>query len=128
MKTRLLFLMSVIILLGVLTMSAQDKKSKETSVTGEVIDVKCMLTGMMGGHGEDHKQCAIDCIKGGLPIGILEDKTEKIFTTVPKKGMGGAANDSLLMSLISEKVKLTGAFAEKGGTRLFIYTNVEATK
>ncbi len=128
MKKQAIFFATLFILLFSLTLSAQEKKSKETTIVGEVIDVKCLLTGMMGGHGVDHKQCAIDCIKGGLPMGILEDKTEKIYTIVPKKGMSGASADTTLMNLISEKVILTGSFIEKGGTKLFIYTNVTAAK
>lgn len=105
---------------------AKEKSKKEITITGEVIDVKCYLTGMMGGRGEDHKQCAIDCAKGGLPLGILEDKTEKVYTVVPKGGMKGSNDD--LLQYIAGKVTLTGIVVEKGDQKMLLYTKVEAAK
>jgi hypothetical protein len=104
----------------------KEKNKKEITVTGEVIDVKCYLTGMMGGRGEDHKQCAIDCAKGGLPLGILEDKTERVYTVVPKGGMKGPNDD--LVQYIARKVTLTGIMVEKGEQKMLFYTKVEASK
>jgi hypothetical protein len=81
----------------------------------------------MGGRGEDHKQCAIDCINGGLPVGLLEDKTETVYTVVPKSpGMKGANEE--LVKYAAEKVKLTGTVVEKGGAKLFVYSKVEETE
>jgi len=110
------------------TLSAQEKKAmKEVTITGEIIDTKCYVIGMMGGRGEEHKQCAIDCINGGLPVGIVEDKTDKVYVVVPKSpGMKGANED--LVKYAAERVKLTGNVVEKGGQRLFVYTNVEEVK
>jgi hypothetical protein len=128
-KTHLLIyaLLSIVL---VLEASAQGKKEKsamkEVTVTGEIIDVKCYITGMMGGKGEEHKQCAIDCINGGLPVGILEDKTEKVYAVVPKGGMKGANEE--LVQYAAQKVKLTGMIAKKGGQNLFIYSKVEAAQ
>ncbi|HEY7729232.1 MAG TPA: hypothetical protein VID50_12370 [Candidatus Eisenbacteria bacterium] len=39
------------------------------TVSGEVIDVFCYLD--RGLTGEIHRQCAIDCIHGGMPMGLL---------------------------------------------------------
>ena len=131
MKKFHVFLIVIFSVCLLLTVSAQEKKEKkkemkETTITGEVIDVKCYLMGMMGGKGEDHKQCALDCIKGGLPVGLLEEKSEKVYMIVPKAGMKGA-NDEM-SKYVAANVKLTGTMIEKGGERLFIYTKVEEAK
>jgi len=79
MKTTKLFL--ALLMVGLtfsISLSAQEKAMKESTIKGEIIDTKCYLTGMMGGKGEEHKDCAIACIKGGLPVGILEEKTGKV--------------------------------------------------
>ena len=102
------------------------KEKKEISITGEIIDMKCYVTDMGGGKGDDHKQCAIDCLNGGLPVGILEDKTGKAYTVVPQKGMEGA--NKTLVQYVARKVKLTGVVVEKGGTKLFMYTAVDEVK
>ncbi len=132
MKKKILLLPVILlsISLSAFGQEAQEKKEskepKEISITGEVIDVKCYLTGMMGGQGDDHKQCAIDCINGGLPVGILDDKTEKVYTVVPKKGMEGA--NKSLVQYVAQRVTLTGSIVEKGGAKLFVYTKVDEVK
>ncbi|MBI3194182.1 MAG: hypothetical protein HYZ34_06925 [Ignavibacteriae bacterium] len=131
---QLRLLITVVLLFAVaLITNAQSKKvngekneMKEVTLTGEIIDQKCYTTGMMGGKGEDHKECAISCIKGGLPVGLLEDKTEKVYTVVPKAGMKGANEE--LAKYAAQKVKLTGMAATKGGQSLFIYTKIEEIK
>ncbi len=131
MKKLSLLIVPLLTVISVLSASAQSTKTKEMkgaakeiSITGEIIDQKCYITGMMGGKGEEHKQCAIDCIKGGLPVGLLEDKSEKVYTLVPKAPAMKGANDELVQ-YAAQKVKLTGMAAKKGGQNLFIYSKVE---
>ncbi len=99
--------------------------NKEVRITGEIIDIKCYVTGMMGGRGEEHKQCAIDCIKGGLPVGVIDEKGI-IYTVVPSKGMRSA--NEKLGDLAAEKLTFTGKVKEKDGIRLLMYNNMETTK
>ena len=118
---------AVLICCPVAAQQARDTPAKkEMSIVGEIIDVKCYLTDMGGARGEEHKQCAIDCINGGLPVGILEEKTDNVYVVVPKKGMDGA--NKSLVKYVAEKVKLTGAIVAKGGARLFVFSKVEEVK
>ena len=127
MKTTKLFLALAIVSLTLVgSLAAQEKAMKEVTIKGEIIDSKCYLTGMMGGKGEDHKDCAIACMKGGLPVAILEEKTGKVYVVVPAKGQKGA--NEALVQYAAETVTLKGMFIEKGGTKLFAYNSVEAAK
>ena len=127
MKTAKLFLALALVGLTLVgSLAAQEKAMKEASIKGEIIDSKCYLTGMMGGKGEDHKDCAIACIKGGLPVAILEEKTGKVYVVVPAKGQKGA--NEALVQYAAETVTLKGMFIEKGGTKLFAYNSVESAK
>jgi hypothetical protein len=65
-------------------------------------------------------------MKGGLPVGVLEDKTDKVYTVVPKAGMKGANEE--LVQYAAEKVKITGMVVNKGGQNLLVYTKVEPVK
>src|SRR5512142_24456 len=121
-KLILLFLLA----LAALPALAQDKKAKEVALVGRVTDMKCYLSGMTESMGADHKQCATDCIKGGLPVGLVEEKTSNVYAVVPAKGMKGANED--LVKYADAKVKLTGTMMEKGGTKMFFYTKVEEAK
>jgi len=127
MKTTKLFLTVAIVGLTVAgSLAAQEKAMKEATIKGEIIDSKCYLTGMMGGKGEEHKDCAIACMKGGLPVAILEEKTGKVYVVVPAKGQKGA--NEALVQYAAETVTLKGMFIEKGGTKLFAYNSVESAK
>jgi hypothetical protein len=127
MKTTKVFLaLTIVVLTLVGSLVAQEKAMKETTIKGEIIDTKCYLTGMMGGRGEEHKDCAIACVKGGLPVGILEEKTGKVYIVVPAKGQKGA--NQALVQYAAETVTLKGMFIEKGGTKVFAYNSVESAK
>lgn len=56
---------------------------KDVKVTGEVIDTYCYA--LMGAKGESHRQCGLDCAKKGIPVGILEDGTGKVYVLLPNK-------------------------------------------
>lgn len=104
---------------------AMKKASGDVTVTGEIIDVKCYINGMQGGRGPEHEDCAIACIKGGLPVGIV-DKNDKTYMLVPAKGMKGA-NEALL-PFVAKNVTVKGTVKGKGGTDLLYYTSVEAAR
>src|SRR5207249_3580269 len=115
-------LVLIVLLLGAvmagLSQDKKEKKAKEVTLTGDVTDVKCYLSGMAS-TGDDHTQCAIDCIKGGLPVGVVEEKTEKLYVVVPERGMKPA--NEALVKYLSHKVTLTGTFHEKGGQKMFFF-------
>lgn len=110
--------------------TAQSQEAKSTSnnvsISGEIIDVKCYTTGMMGGRGPEHEDCAIACIKGGLPVGVLDEKTGDVYTIVPAKGTKGA-NETLL-KFVAKKVKIEGKLLEKGGNKILAYSSIEEAK
>jgi len=110
------------------TAQSQEAKSSSNnvSITGEIIDVKCYTTGMMGGRGPEHEDCAIACIKGGLPVGVLDEKTGDVYTIVPAKGTKGA-NEALL-KFVAKKVKIEGKLLEKGGNKILAYSSIEEAK
>ena len=120
--------LSLMLIVGVAFVAAQGKKEKpkETTITGVITDVKCHLNGMAADMGEEHAQCAIDCIKGGLPVGVVEEKTANLYALVPAKGMKGGNEE--LVKYADKKVKLTGSMKEAGGTKMFFYTKVEEAK
>ncbi len=122
---RMLFTL-LVVSLTVTAVSFASDKAKDVTIKGEIIDVKCYLGGMMGGKGPQHEECAIACVKGGLPVGILDEKTGDVYTIVPAKGMKGA-NEALL-PYVAKTVTVKGKVIEKGGSRLLLYSSVEVGK
>jgi hypothetical protein len=62
---------------------AQKAPSENITVTGEVIDTYCYST--EGAKGMGHKACAIACAKKGIPVGLLEKGTDKVYVLLPNK-------------------------------------------
>jgi hypothetical protein len=82
------FVWSVMILSPIVTMAAEPVK-----VTGEIIDTFCYS--QLGARGESHRQCTIDCVKAGIPAGILEDGTNKVYVLLPNKDKMGLPKEVL---------------------------------
>ena len=51
------------------------------TVTGEVIDITCYVR--HDSKGPEHIKCALYCANLGMPLGILEDDTDKIYLIIP---------------------------------------------
>jgi len=71
----------------VLSMVLPVKAAETVTVKGEVIDTYCYA--LMGAKGESHRQCAIDCVKAGIPAGLLEEGTGKVYVLLPNKDKTG---------------------------------------
>ena len=98
------------------------KKAETKTVTGEILDMKCYMSS--GAHGEDHKDCAAMCVKGGAPMGILADDGKVYLLIV---GKDAAAYDEA-KKMAGEMVTLTGTLSEKNGVQALIVTEVKPKK
>lgn len=125
----ILRVISTCLLLAFATISttAQEIKKGEVAIRAEVIDTKCYISGKMGtATGQEHKECALMCVKAGVPLGLLEEKTKTVYYASKLKGMAGA--DDMLLPFVGEKVVVTGKITEKGGAKLFLIDTVEKAK
>ena len=98
-------------------------KVETKTVTGEILDMKCYMTS--GAHGENHKDCAVTCIKGGAPMGILVDDG-KVFLLIEGKNDSGAFEEAKKHA--GETVTVTGTLSEKNGVQALIVTEVKPKK
>jgi hypothetical protein len=121
MKKSFLVILAVFISSGV---AFAQQSGKVITIIGEVVETQCYVSGLTGpGKGMSHKDCAVKCARGGIPLSILEEKTGDLYlagqTRVAMKG----AYD-ILFPFIAEKVKVTGRVFEKGGMKLLIIKSV----
>ncbi len=70
---RMATLAAAVLIAALGTAGANAAPGKRVSVTGEVIDSWCYLTQIMFAQGTAHRQCALWCAAGGVPVGILGD-------------------------------------------------------
>jgi hypothetical protein len=87
-------------------------------ITGEVVDMMCYLD--HNAMGEKHASCAITCVKGGGPVGIVSNG--KAYLVV---GEHKPMNDQLA-EYCGKTITLKGKLAERGG--LVMLENAEIVK
>jgi len=96
----------------------------EVTVIGEVIDSKCYFSRPSElSTGPKHKECAIQCAKRGIPLAILEERTENVYFALKERGNSSA--NELLLPFVGERVEVHGRVSEKGGTRVLLVMSVE---
>jgi hypothetical protein len=90
----------------------------EKTVTGEVVDLMCYID--HGATGDKHSACGNKCIKGGGPVGVVENG--KAYLVV---GEHKPINDELADSC-GKTITIKGKVAERGG--LVMLENAEIVK
>lgn len=93
----------------------------DATVTGSLRDGFCFLT--MGAHGQSHHDCAIACAKQGIPVLLVQDKTDKYYVLMPSKDKQPLPAD--LINKIEDEVTVTGHEYSKGG---MTFLTVESMK
>jgi hypothetical protein len=93
----------------------------EKSVTGTLEDSFCYVT--MGAHGPDHKKCATECAKKGIPVALVEKGSDTMYILLPPKN-----NEPLPDSVtnkMEDEVTVTGNEYTKSGIH---YLTVKSVK
>jgi hypothetical protein len=93
----------------------------ETSVTGHLRDSFCYMA--MGAHGASHQKCAVGCAKAGIPVLLVEDKTDKSYVLLPPKN--AQPLPASVIDKMEDEVTVTGQEYSKGGVR---FLTVESVK
>ncbi len=93
----------------------------EKTLTGEVVDTFCFAA--MGAKGASHKKCAIDCAKKGIPVGLLEQGTNKVSVLLPNKDK--TALPDTVINKMGDTTTITGQSYTTGGTT---FLTVESVK
>jgi hypothetical protein len=109
-------------LIMVLNMILPVYAAESVTVKGEVIDTYCYA--LMGAKGESHQQCAIDCVKAGIPAGLLENGTNKVFVLLPNKDKTSLPQSAILEKM-GRQASITGKVYTSGGSN---FLTVESIK
>jgi hypothetical protein len=95
--------------------------AETVKVTGEIIDTYCFA--LMGAKGESHRQCAIDCVKKGIPAGLLEDGTNKVYVLLPNKDKSPLP--TAVIDKMAKKVTITGKVYTSGGSQFLTIESIK---
>jgi hypothetical protein len=122
MRKAMIVALGLVLAAGVSAARADEKgEKKDVSVTGEVVDTFCY--GTMGARGAGHRQCGIDCAKKGIPVGLAEKGSDKLYVLLPNKDK--TALPEGVVDKMGETVTVTGHVYAKGGSN---FLTVESVK
>jgi hypothetical protein len=93
----------------------------EKSVTGDLEDTFCY--DVVGAHGASHAQCALKCAQKGIPVGLVEKGTEKIYILLPPKNEQAMPDD--VLKNMEKEVTVTGKSYSKGGVEFLTAESVK---
>jgi hypothetical protein len=82
------------------------------TVKGEIVDLGCYLG--HGATGADHKGCALKCIAGGMPMGLLTSDGELYLLTMSHTN---ADPFNAAKEMAAETVTVTGPVHSRDGMR-----------
>jgi hypothetical protein len=101
--------------------AVQSYGADSVSVTGEVVDTYCYA--IMGAKGESHRSCAITCIEKGIPAGLLEKGTDKLYVLLPNKDKAPLPKE--VIDKVGRQATITGKVYAAGGSQ---FLTVESVK
>jgi hypothetical protein len=99
----------------------QSYGADSVSITGEVLDTYCYA--IMGAKGESHRSCGIACIEKGIPAGILEKGTDKLYILLPNKDRSPLPKE--VIDKVGRQSTITGKVYATGGSQ---FLTVESVK
>jgi len=120
-KTRkIMILASLLSFVMVMGFLVQVDAAETVTVKGEVIDTYCYA--LMGAKGESHRQCAVDCFKAGIPAGLLEEGTGKVYVLLPSKDKTGLPKG--VMDKMGRIATITGKVYTSGGSQFLTVESI----
>lgn len=89
------------------------------TLRGEIVDSKCHLGVMNPGQSKPHRDCAVACIRGGIPpLFIAKDVSGNVSEMWLVGPSGGAIGNDLL-EYVAEPVEITGRVERRDDQLLF---------
>jgi len=93
----------------------------QKSVTGSLEDTFCY--NVLGAHGAGHAQCALKCAQKGIPVGLVEKGTDKMYILLPPKNDEAMPDD--VLKNMEKEVTVTGKSYSKGGVEFLTVDSVK---
>lgn len=81
-----------------------------TTLVGELVDTKCYLGVMNPGQGKVHRGCAAECLRGGVPPGLLVRNEGGVARVV----LVGAAPGTIDPEWAGRMLEISGAVRDTG--------------
>ncbi len=101
--------------------TASNQLTGEQTITGEVLDMSCYMTGDAMGKG--HQSCAQGCLDGGLPAGIMAEDGQ-VYLLVENHDLAEAYDE--VIKHAAQNITITGNIYRKNGVQSITVEKVVA--
>lgn len=102
---------------------AHDEGGERKTFVGRVVGLACYIG--HGSIGEAHRECAMTCAKGGIPLAILDQQGHALYLPLARDHHSPA--NAELMSFVEAGVRVTGTVVEKDGMKAILLESVSKT-
>lgn len=97
------------------------------TLKGEIVDSKCYLGVMNPGNSKPHRDCAVACLRGGIPpLFIVKDIRGNVSELWLLSEKGESINNQIL-DFVAEPIEISGEVSQKG-EQLFFKINPNQIK
>ncbi len=104
---------------------AQD--GRRISVTGEIADSWCTVSGLMFARGTAHHQCAVWCALGGIPVAI-RDAQGALYLILRIGDDSDSAANPRIARLMAHEVTVDGELLERDGVKYLLVDKIADDK
>jgi hypothetical protein len=104
---------------------AQD--GRRVTVTGEISDTWCSISGLMFAKGTAHHQCAIWCALGGIPVSI-RDADGALYLILKIGDDEESAANPRVAKMATHEVVVDGELLERDGVKYLLVDRIADDK
>lgn len=94
------------------------------TLTGELVDTKCFLGVMRPGTGKVHRACAVNCLVGGIPPGILVEINDGMKIAILLAGEEGEPS-GINPQWAGRVIRVTGPLSQLGDVPMLTTQSIE---
>jgi hypothetical protein len=106
--------------------SAQ-QSGRRVTVSGEISDSWCTISGLMFARGTAHHQCAVWCALGGIPVAI-RDASGTLYLVLKIGDDEDSAGNPRVARLATHEVTVDGELLERDGVKYLLVDRIADDK
>lgn len=116
---------SLLSILAASPATAQD--GRRVSITGEISDTWCTISGLMFAKGTAHHQCAVWCALGGIPVSIRDAQGDLYLILKIGDDEDSVANPRIAR-MATHEVTVDGELLERDGVKYLLVDKIADDK
>jgi hypothetical protein len=106
---------------------ATAQEGRRVTVTGEISDTWCTISGLMFAKGTAHHQCAVWCALGGIPVSIRDARGDLYLILKIGDDEDSAANPRIAR-IATHEVSVDGELLERDGVKYLLVDRIADDK